>query len=128
MSSAQPKSILLIDDDRDVLESLADFLKRNGYAVLSCDNGKDGLRLAKKDSPALIILDLILPDIDGSDVAAELLQNPTTRNIPIIFLTAVMTKAEQEASGEFIANRCIVAKPCKPSRILELVKSHIGAA
>jgi len=128
MQGKPKKTILLIDDERDILDSLSSFLSRSGYGVLVADNGKEGLRLAKNDLPDLMILDLMLPDIDGSDVAVELLQGPATREIPIIFLTSIVTKLEQEETGEIIANRCIVAKPCKPEEILSLVKSRIGSA
>ncbi len=128
MSQPQGKSILLVDDEQDVLDSLSFFLSRNGYSVSVASSGTEGLRLAKENLPHLIVLDLMLPDIDGSDVAVELLQNPATKNIPIVFLTSVFTKSEQMAIGDLIANRCIVAKPCKPEEILSLVKQHIGAS
>ncbi|HQP91555.1 MAG TPA: response regulator [Candidatus Omnitrophota bacterium] len=122
------KSILIVDDEKDILDSLAVFLRRNGYGVSVADNGTDGLKIAKKDKPNLIILDLMLPDIDGTDVAVELMQERDTRDIPIIFLTSVLTKNEQMESGEIIANRCIVAKPCKTEEILGLIKDRIGSA
>jgi DNA-binding response OmpR family regulator len=128
MATGLKKSILIVDDEKDVLDSLSVFLRRNGYGVLVADTGKEGLRLAKKEIPSLLILDLMLPDIDGSDVAAALLSQPSTREIPIIFLTSIMTKPEQEESGELIANRTIVAKPCKTDEILSLVKDRIGPA
>lgn len=126
MSPGVRKNILIIDDEKDILDSLSSFLKRSGYGVAVADTGKAGLDLAKKELPGLIILDLMLPDIDGTDVAVELLHNSATRDIPIIFLTSIMTKAEQERSGDIIANRCVVAKPCKSEEILELVKNRIG--
>lgn len=122
------KSILIVDNEKDILDSLSVFLRRNGYGVYVADTGKEGLRLAKKEVPSLIILDLMLPDIDGTDVAVELMQNPDMRDIPIIFLTSVLTKTEQLESGEMIANRCIIAKPCKSQEILELIKDRIGSA
>ena len=70
----------------------------------------------------------MLPDINGTDIAVELAQNPMARSVPIIFLTNVLKKDEQMASGEIIANRCIVAKPCKSEEILGLIKDRIGAA
>ncbi len=122
------KKILVVDDEKDILESFSAFLRRSGYSVLVADNGKEGLSLAKKEIPNIIILDLMLPDIDGSDVAVELLHDSMTREIPIIFLTSILTKAEQQEAGEFVANRCIVAKPCKPEEILALIKNRIGPA
>ncbi len=128
MAPGVRKSILVIDDEKDVLNSLAGLLRRTGYGVTIADTGQEGLRLAKKELPSLIILDLMLPDIDGTDVAVELMQDAKTSSIPIIFLTSVLTKPEQKASGEIIANRCIIAKPCKSEEILQLIKDRIGAA
>ncbi len=124
----EKKTLLLVDDEKDILDSLSVFLKRNGYEVFVADGGKKGLNLARKELPNLIILDLILPDIDGSDVALELLNNSRTKDIPIIFLTSILRKSEQEESGEFIANRCVIAKPCKSEEILALIKNFIGPA
>ena len=126
MASDKKKSILIIDDEKDVVDSVSGFLKRNGYDVFGASTGQEGLKIAREELPSLIILDLMLPDIDGSDVAAQLLNNLTTKEIPIIFLTAIVTKSEQEATGEFIANRCIIAKPCSSEEILSLVKNYIG--
>lgn len=126
MAEGQGKSILLVDDETDILDSLAGFLKRRSFEVYTAATGKEGLRIAKEKKPDLIVLDLILPDIDGSDVASELLQDPKTRNIPIIFLTCMVTKPEQDETGVYIANRCIVAKPCKPEEILALIKERLG--
>ncbi len=128
MSPGVGKTILIIDDERDILNSLSAFLRRNGYGVSSADTGQEGLVLAKKERPDLIILDLMLPDIDGSDVAVELMQDSNTRDIPVIFLTSVLTKTEQAKLGETIGNRCIVAKPCKSEEILELIKKRIGSS
>lgn len=128
MTEKERKRILLIDDEKDILDSMAVFLRRHGYGVSVADTGKEGLEMAFKEAPHLIILDLMLPDIDGSDVAAELLKQPMTSQTPIIFLTSIMTKEDQSEAGEFIANRCIIAKPCQTDDILRLVKNRIGPA
>ena len=122
------KSILLVDDEKDVLDALSASLRRNGYRVFAAATGQEGLDLAKKELPQLIVLDLILPDVDGSDVAARLLQDPEPRDIPVIFLTCIMTKQEQETEGTRVGKRCVVAKPCRPEEILALIKDHIGPA
>lgn len=126
MDTELRKIILIVDDERDILNALSLFLRRNGYGVSVADTGQEGLKIAKAERPHLIILDLILPDIDGTDVAARLLENPLTRNIPIIFLTSVLTKPEEQEANRMIANRRIVAKPCRNEEILELVRDTIG--
>ncbi len=122
------KSILLVDDEKDILDSLGTSLRRSGYRVFTAPTGEGGLNLAKKEHPQIIILDLILPDVDGSEVAARLLLDPETRDIPVIFLTSIMRKEEQETEGTQIGSRCVIAKPCRPEEILALVKDHIGPA
>ncbi len=122
------KSILLVDDEKDILDSLGASLRRSGYRVFAAATGQEGLDLAKKERPQLIVLDLILPDVDGSDVAARLLRDPETRDIPVIFLTCIMTKKEQETEGTQVGGHCVVAKPCRPEEILAHVKDHIGPA
>lgn len=128
MVSFKSKKVLIVDDEKDILDSLSEFLKRSGYEVLVADNGTEGFSLIKKELPHLVILDLMLPDMDGSDIAASMLLDPLLRDIPVIFLTAVLTKTEQEKSGTSIANRCIVAKPCRSEEILAHVKNRIGPA
>lgn len=127
MAKFMAKKVLIIDDEKDILASLSSYLTRNGYDVKSADNGKDGLQLVKEEKPHLIILDLMLPDIDGSDIAAHLLGDPQTRDIPVVFLTSMLRKGEQLESGTQIGNRCIIAKPCSSEEILTCIKDRIGA-
>lgn len=127
MPQPNKKTILLVDDEHDILDPLAAFLRRQGYNVFAVDKGTEGLKLAKKELPHLIVLDLMLPDMDGSDVAAELLNNPSTSNIPIIFLTGILTKSDQAKVGDVVAGRHIIAKPCKSEEILALIKAKIGS-
>lgn len=127
MAKFMAKKVLIIDDEKDILISLSSYLSRNGYDVKSADNGKDGLKLVQEEKPQLIILDLMLPDIDGSDIAARLLEDPQTRDIPVVFLTSMMRKGEQLESGGQIGNRCIIAKPCSSEEILACIKDRIGS-
>ncbi len=120
------KRILVVDDEQDILDSLSQILKRSGYGVWAVPTGQEALSVARKEVPDLIILDLILPDMDGSDVAVELLRDPLTRSVPIVFLTSMMRKEEQNADGTFIGNRRIIAKPCKAEEILAVVRDHVG--
>lgn len=123
------KRILMIDDEEDVLASLGgDVAAQRSSRLGGVTTGEDGLKVARQECPDLIILDLILPDKDGSDVAADLLDRPSTRNIPIIFLTSMMRKDEQLAGGSLVAKRCIMAKPCRSEKILILIKDRIGPA
>ncbi len=88
-SQKQHPKVLIIDDDRTAAELIQVMLEAEGYEVLKTMNGKEGVRLAGTESPDLIILDLIMPDISGFNVAYQLKQNPATRSTPIIILTSM---------------------------------------
>src|SRR6185503_12399104 len=80
--------ILIVEDSEDVLELLKTVLVLRDFEVVEAMNGKQGLALAKKEQPDLIILDLMLPDMDGIKVCQTLKESPESKNIPIIILTA----------------------------------------
>jgi signal transduction histidine kinase/DNA-binding response OmpR family regulator len=81
--------VLIIDDDKTAAELIQVILEAEGYEVIKTMNGKDGVRMAGSENPDLIILDLIMPDISGFNVAYQLKQQPATRNTPIIILTSM---------------------------------------
>lgn len=83
-------TILVVDDTADMVELLSHNLEHDGYHVLSAFNGADALSLAAEHLPALIILDLMLPDFDGFTVCETLRKQTATRHIPILLLTAVV--------------------------------------
>ncbi len=83
------KKILVIEDDEDIRNLILFNLEMTGeYELLSSDNGEEGLLLAQKNIPALVILDVMLPGIDGFEVCRQLKENSTTRRIPVVMLTA----------------------------------------
>jgi len=89
IDSKQHPKVLIIDDDRTASELIQVMLEAEGYEVITTMNGKEGVRLALSEMPDLIILDLIMPDISGFNVAYQLKQQPKTRNTPIIILTSM---------------------------------------
>lgn len=121
MSNPSLKKILVVDDEEEILTHITNILKRANYEVISTTRGKEALELATNLRPDLIILDIVLPDMGGSEVAAMLVQNPTTSNIPIIFLTGILTKQEEEAVESKTGKRCIIAKPATAEELLRAV-------
>ena len=102
--------ILVVDDDRIQLKMLEKSLSAAGYMLAQATNGKDALYLAKTWNPDLIILDIMMPEMDGSETAGHLKRLPVTQNIPIIFLTSLLSKNEAKnrtAPGD----RTYLAKP-----------------
>ena len=82
------KTLLMIEDDTDLVSSLAPALEKEGFTVVAAETGMDGLTRVGDFAPDVILLDLNLPDMDGLGVCRELRDNPATRDIPIIMLTA----------------------------------------
>lgn len=126
MDEIQPKKILVVDDEIEILAHLANFLKRAGYQVFFTDKGKEALQIAAQESPDLIILDLIIPDMYGGDIACELAKDPKTASTPIIFLTGLLTKGEEEGFRKKYGKHHIMAKPIIPSDLETLLKKILS--
>ena len=86
--------VLLIDDSKLVLQMTSDILKKDGHNIVTALNGKDGLDLAKTGNPDLIILDIVMPDMDGYDVLKELKKDEFTKNIPVIMYSSKTKKED----------------------------------
>lgn len=82
------RKVLVVDDEKDLVDLITYNLTRNGYQVLASHNGIEALQLAQRELPDLIVLDLMLPGLDGTEVARRLKADPTTAAIPIVMLTA----------------------------------------
>ena len=113
--------ILVIDDERDILVTVSARLTAGGYAVVTADTGEGGFTKAVKEKPDLILLDVMLPDIDGGQVAAKLRANAVTRNIPVVFLTCIVSGKEMEG-GNMIGGNFFIAKPFKSDELLAKVQ------
>ena len=113
------KKILAVDDDPSVLALLEKRLVASGYEVLTAANGQDALEIAKRELPALIILDILMPGLDGSETAARLHGDPKTKNIPILFLTCLFTKREELMEGHQLGPNFFLAKPYNPKELLD---------
>ncbi len=117
------KRLLLIEDDFDVAEMLQVYFTAQGYETLNALSGKEGIAMARAKSPNLILLDVMLPDMDGFDVCKSLRTTPLTKYIPIIFLTQRDRRADKVAGLELGADDYIT----KPFDIEELKLRVQGA-
>jgi len=114
--------VLVIDDESDVLDFITYNLERDGYNVVTATNGTEGLAKAKSDRPDVILLDVMMPDLDGIEVCRQLRADPTFDQTIIAFLTARGEDYTQVAALDYGGDDFIV-KPIKPS----VLKSRINA-
>ena len=121
MSAAPKKKILIVDDERDIVKALMIRLQANGYGVVSAFDGAQGLFMAHKENPDLIILDIRMPAGDGFSVAERLRKSADTSAIPIIFLTGSPESNSQQRAQDLGA-RFYIKKPYDPEELLDAVK------
>ncbi len=114
--------ILVVDDEEDILELVRFNLAREGYPIICTTSGEESLKIAQKEHPDLIVLDLMLPGIDGLDVAKALKNDPKTRDIPIVMLTAKGEEADIVTGLELGADDYI-AKPFSPRILVARVRA-----
>ncbi len=114
--------ILLVDDEEDILEFLGYNLKKEGYKVMTSSNGKQAIETAKRHKPHLIILDVMMPEMDGIETCAEIKQIPELKNTVITFLTARGEDYSQIAGLDAGADDYIT-KPIRPKVFLSRIKA-----
>jgi DNA-binding response OmpR family regulator len=114
--------ILIIEDEKDIVDLVEYHLKHAGFPVLKALDGPSGLELAKKNRPSLVILDLMLPGMDGKDICRALKSNPFTQSIPILMLTAKTEEVDRVIGFELGADD-YVTKPFSPRELVLRVKA-----
>ena len=121
------KRILLIDDEVTFTRVLKAYLQEAGpYDVTVANSGLDGLAAAKASTPDMILLDIIMPDMDGSEVAAQLKEDPKLEAVPVIFLTAVVSREEAKTRSGVIGGQFFIAKPVAARDILSHIERYLA--
>jgi CheY-like chemotaxis protein len=120
------KKVLVVDDDPVTLQMLEKIFLGEGYWVAKATNGKEALYIADDFLPDLIILDIMMPVMDGTEAMEYLENNPRTKNIPILCLTSLISKKEE--SDNFKANRRFLAKPLEKDQLLKEAERCIGGS
>ena len=115
MSEKQPV-ILLIDDEPDIRKTIGRRLEREGFTVVLAASGEEGLHIAQEQQPDLVLLDIMMPKMKGRDVCAKLKTEPSTAQIPVIFLTALGLPDHVKAGLDLGADDYLV-KPVDPKEL-----------
>jgi two-component system phosphate regulon response regulator PhoB len=116
------RKVAVIEDEVDILEVLRHNLSREGYKVLTSRDGEEGLALVRKEAPEIVLLDLMLPGLDGIEVCRRLKQDPVTRPIPVIMVTAKGEEADI-VLGLGVGADDYITKPFSPRELVARVKA-----
>jgi len=119
------EKILIVDDDLETLRLVGLMLQRQGYQIVSARNGNEGITQAKSEKPDLIILDIMMPDLDGYVVTQKLRNDPETANIPILMFTA-KSQVDDKVAGYEAGADDYLTKPVHPAELIAHIKSLLA--
>lgn len=121
------KRILIIDDEKDLCRMVKLNLERTKqYEVSFATDGRSGIEAAREQKPDLILLDIRLPGMSGGEIAEELLEDPSTSTVPIIFLTALVKKKEVAKQSGYISGRPFIAKPVTAQNLIKRIEEELN--
>lgn len=118
------QKILIIDDNKEIRENIAEILTLSGYDALTAENGKKGVEIALKEKPDIIVCDVMMPDLDGYGVLHLLRKNPKTEMVPFIFLTAKTERSDLRKGMELGADD-FITKPFDDLELLNAVEMQL---
>jgi CheY-like chemotaxis protein len=125
--NTEKKRILVVDDQAQNTRLLKLYLERtDDYLVREENDARAALSTAEEFGPDLILLDVMMPGLDGGELAARFQKIPKLKTVPIVFLTAAVTKAEVKEGGGRIGGSPFLAKPVVLTEVLACLKQHLG--
>ena len=113
--------LLIVEDDPDILRLLDTTLTFRGYRVITARNGREGLEAMQRTCPAIVIADIMMPQLDGFGLVHRMRLNPQTRNIPVVFITATYVAREDRDFALSIGGTRFVEKPIDLDRFLRMI-------
>lgn len=119
------KKILVVEDDASAARLIGYTLEQEGYQVIIASDGLEGLTKAQNEHPDLVVLDIMLPGLDGYEVCHQLRQEPETAKLPILMLSA-KARPDDKAAGLKMGADDYLAKPADPSMIVARVKNLLA--
>lgn len=122
--AAEEKRILIADDDPVILRLIQVNLELEGYEVLTANNGQEAVDVASAEHPDLVILDIMMPRLDGYQACEQLKSADSTKEIPVIFLSAKAQQGDIE-KGRSFGVAAYLTKPFDPTELLEVVEQHL---
>ena len=120
-----PKKILIVEDDKFLRELISQKLTKEGYTIFSAIDGEEGVKKIKEEKPDLVLLDLILPGIDGFEVLTQMREMPLTASVPVIILSNLGQKEDVERGLKLGAADYLIKAHFTPGEIIEKIKNVI---
>ncbi|NEP85300.1 MAG: response regulator, partial [Okeania sp. SIO3B3] len=124
MAAVMQRTVLVVDDNPTNLGVVSQYLQDYGYRVLTARSGMDALNRAELASPGLILLDVMMPGMDGFETCRHLKANPLTQSIPVIFMTA-LTETAHKVTGFAVGAVDYVTKPLHQEEVMARVETHL---
>lgn len=119
----EPRTVCIIDDDEEIIDLVDLILAPQGYVVKGATNGRDGLALVAREQPAVVLLDVMMPDMDGWQVLEALRKAEATQEVPIVLLSGAKASNEVRLSGV----DGVIVKPFGPTDLIEGLTRVLGA-
>lgn len=125
---AKTQKILVVDDDAPLLEMYKERLQIAGYDVETASNGEDGIEKAKQIKPDLVLLDIMMPRVNGFDALQKMRQDPATAKTPVLMLTALVQESTKQRAQQAGAQGYIVKSETMPGEVIKKIQETISAA
>jgi len=126
MAESETKIILCIEDEQEMIDLIRLILGRRGFDVRGANNGEEGLKIIHQDHPDLVLLDLMMPDMDGWEVYQHMKADETTKNIPVIVVTARAQSIDKVLGLHIAKVDDYIAKPFSPQELVEGIEKVLA--
>jgi DNA-binding response OmpR family regulator len=126
MTEKSTKMILCIEDEQEMIDLIRLILSRRGFEIRGANGGKEGLEIIRKDHPDLVLLDLMMPEMDGWEVYQQMKADEATKNIPVIVVTAKAQSIDKVLGLHIAKVDDYIAKPFSPQELLTSVDNVLG--
>jgi two-component system response regulator VicR len=126
MTEKSTKMILCIEDDQEMIDLICLILSRSGFEIRGANGGKEGLEIIRTEHPDLVLLDLMMPEMDGWEVYQQMKADEATKNIPVIVVTAKAQSIDKVLGLHIAKVDDYIAKPFSPQELLTSVDNVLG--
>lgn len=126
MTDTTPKRVLCIEDEAEMIDLIRLILGRRGFEVKGANGGLEGLEMIRKEKPDLVLLDLMMPDMDGWEVYQQMKADEATRDIPVIVVTAKAQSIDKVLGLHIAKVDDYIAKPFSPQELLASIDNVLG--